>query len=103
MTRTGFLLAAGVMLACAGTEAAVAQDCKEVFVGRSRASDPVNVRESEKAAIEGAIAHWRQQVRLSYGWPYRYWTSARNKLVKCTGGPGGRACSVSARPCKRMT
>jgi hypothetical protein len=102
MTRTGLVLAAGVMLA-GSAATAVAQDCKEVFVGRSRASDPVNARESEKAAIEGAIAHWRQQVRLSYGWPYRYWTSARNKLVKCTGGPSARACSVSARPCKRMS
>lgn len=81
--------------------AAAAPDCKEVFVGRSRASDPVNVRASEKAAMEGAIAHWRQQVRHTYGWSYRYWTAARNRLVKCSGSPGTRTCTAAGRPCRR--
>jgi hypothetical protein len=96
------VLGLAAILVLAGTQAGVAaSDCTEVFIGRSRASDPVDRRASEKAAIEGAIAHWRQQVRHSYGWPYRYWASARNKTVKCTGSPGTRACAVSARPCKQ--
>ncbi|MDX2204558.1 MAG: hypothetical protein NW223_17535 [Hyphomicrobiaceae bacterium] len=101
-TRAALGLTAVLMLAGTGI-AAAAPECKEEFVGRFKAIDPSSPKDSERTAIDGAIAHWRQQVRHAYGWPYRYWTSARNRKVRCTGTAGGRACAVSARPCRRET
>jgi hypothetical protein len=77
-----------------------APDCKEVFVGRARVGSEVADKERQKLALEDAIANWRRQVRHAYGFDYRYWTAARNKLVRCTNGLGERRCAVQARPCK---
>jgi len=77
-----------------------APDCKEVFVGRARVGAEVTDKERHKLALDDAIANWRRQVRHAYGFDYRYWNAARNKLVRCTNGLGERRCAVQARPCK---
>ena len=104
MTATRGALGLALILMLAQTmDAAAAQDCKEIFIGRSRAADSSSVREGDKVALDGAIAHWRNQVRHAYGWDYRYWTSARAKNVRCSGNAAVRHCAVSARPCRRTS
>ncbi len=80
--------------------ALAAPDCKQIISGRARSTAPVADQERQRLALDDAIAHWRQQARLTYGFDYRYWQAARNKRVQCTGSAGLRKCSVQARPCR---
>lgn len=97
IARISFLCAAAFATA---VPASAAPDCKEVFVGRARVGAEVADKDREKLALEDAIANWRRQVRHAYGFDYRYWRVARNKLVRCTNGSGERRCAVQARPCR---
>jgi len=96
----GRSLVTAAALCILATPGWAAPDCKEVFVGRARVGAEVADKEREKLALEDAIANWRRQVRHAYGFDYRYWRVARNKLVRCTNGVGERRCAVQARPCK---
>lgn len=99
--RSALVLAAGLgVLGTVGP--ALAADCKAPLTGRSRSDDLSGDRERLRLAREGAIAHWRQLARHTYGWNYRYWTAAQNKRVTCTGSTT-RVCAVTARPCRTMS
>lgn len=93
---TGLLVGVGALCAPALAFA----ECKETFIGRSRSDAAVSDAERQRLALDDAIAHWRKQVRLAYGFDYRYWQAAQAKRVQCTGSPGLRKCTVRARPCK---
>lgn len=95
--RLAMLTATAWMLAM---PAQAASDCKQPIFGRARSTAPVADAERQRLALDDAIAHWRQQARLIYGFDYRYWQAARNKRVQCTGSAGLRKCAVQARPCK---
>lgn len=81
---------------------AMAADCKAPLTGRSRSDELSSDVERLRLAREGAIAHWRQLARQTYGWNYRYWTAARNKRVSCSGSTT-RVCAVTARPCRTVS
>ena len=95
-----FALAAIALVATVAS--AVAADCKAPLTGRSRSDELSSDRERLRLAREGAIAHWRQLARQTYGWNYRYWTAAQNKRVSCAGSTT-RVCAVTARPCRTVS
>ena len=96
----GRVLAVKAIMVALCFPAYAAGECKETFVGRSRSDAAASDAERQRIALDDAIAHWRQQVRLAYGFDYWYWQAAQAKRIHCTGVPGLRKCTVRARPCK---